>query len=361
MNLKIGIIGLPNAGKSTLFNALVGEQLAQVADFPFCTIEPNLATVPVPDNRLDALQKITGVPDKIPTTIEFLDVAGLIKGASHGEGLGNQFLGNIRNVQAVLHVVRCFQNSDLPPTPREDIEVINTELALADYQQTEKLIEKLTRQIKGDTKLIPLFELVNQINTHLATGVPLWQSPFIENPLFLELDQNLQFLTAKKVIYIANVDENSLINDNKYADIVTKVAKSEFSEVIEICADLEQGMHSLTPEEQIEYLKISGIEETGLSKVILSSYHLLGLASFFTFNENEVRAWTIQKGWTAPRAAGQIHTDFEKGFIRAEVAGYQDFVSHKSWGALKRVGVSRSEGRQYIVQDGDIIQFRFNV
>jgi GTP-binding protein YchF len=361
VSLKIGIVGLPNVGKSTLFNALVGEQLAQVANFPFCTIEPNLAIVPLPDERLDQLAAVTGVPEKIPATIEFLDVAGLIKGASHGEGLGNQFLGNIRNVQAILHVVRCFESDQEPPSPTDDIGIINTELALADYQQTEKLIEKLSRQIKGDANLKPQYDLAIEIKDHLSEGVPLWKFSHQNNPIFEELNRNLQFLTAKKVIYIANVAEDGLTQRNEYASAVEEIALAEDAEAITICADLEQGMHALSPEEQKEYLDISGISQTGLDKVIRSSYRLLGLISFFTFNAKEARAWTIKEGWTAPMAAGQIHTDFETGFIRAEVSSFSDFVEYGGWAALKSAGVSRSEGRNYHVKDGEVILFRFNV
>jgi GTP-binding protein YchF len=366
MNLEIGIIGLPNVGKSTLFNALVGEQQAQVANFPFCTIEPNVAVVPVPDKRLDKLAEVVGVSKKIPATIRFVDVAGLIKGASQGEGLGNQFLGNIRNVHAILHVVRCFDDPNVlhisdKPNPRSEIEIIKTELALADLHQLDKKIEKLTRQIKGDSKLIPLLEMAQAVRGHLATGKPLREFQELTSPLFTDLNKELMLLSAKKTIYIANVGEEDLTMGNPYLTAVEETASLEGAQVISICADLEQGMASFSESEREEYLEISGISGSSLSKVISASYALLGLISYFTFNESEARAWTIQKGWKAPRAAGEIHTDFEHGFIRAEVASFDKFIERGSWAALKKSGESRSEGSGYVVEDGDVILFRFNV
>ena len=365
MSLKIGIIGLPNVGKSTLFNALVGEQLAQVANFPFCTIEPNIAIVPVPDKRLFKLAETVGVDTVIPATIEFVDVAGLIEGASHGEGLGNQFLGNIRTVDALLHVVRCFENPNVVhirdlPDPVADIEIIHTELALADFQQIAKMIEKLVRQIKGDIKLKPQLDMAEAIKEFVGQGKPLWLYPDKDSPTFRELNQSAQFLTAKRMIYIANVDEESLPDGNKYSAAVDAYARNLGAQSITICAELEHGMATLSREEQQEYLALSGITDTSLDKVITASYQLLDLISFFTFNQNEARAWTIKQGWTAPKAAGQIHTDFETGFIRAEVASFEEFIQHGSWAALKAVGHSRSEGRNYRVQDGEVVLFRVN-
>ena len=366
MNLKIGIIGLPNVGKSTTFNALVKEQNAQVANYPFCTIEPNIAIVPVPDPRLNHLAEIIGVDRVIHATIEFVDVAGLVKGASKGEGLGNQFLGNIRNVDAVLHVVRCFEDQNVihiseHPNPKEDIEIINTELSLADYQQIDKRLEKLSRQVKGDKNLQPLLDMAIMVKDYLAEGKPLWLFQNKEDAAFQELNKELQFLTAKPVIYLANLDEESINQGNSYFEAAQGIASKQKAQIIKICAELEAELTSLSQEEQTEYLSMAGIAQSGLDQVIRAGYEILNLISFFTFNEDEARSWTIEKGWTAPQAAGQIHTDFEKGFIRAEIADYETFIQFGSWAALKSAGKSRLEGRNYIVKDGEVILFRFNV
>jgi GTP-binding protein YchF len=366
MNLKIGIIGLPNVGKSTTFNALVKEQNAQVANYPFCTIEPNIAVVPVPDPRLDRLAEIVGVARVIHATIEFVDVAGLVKGASQGEGLGNQFLGNIRNVDAVLHVVRCFDDPNVAhvserPDPKEDIEVINTELSLADHQQIEKRIEKLSRQVKGDKKLQPVLDMAILVKEYLAEGNPLWAFPHRNESVFQEINNELQFLTAKRVIYLANLNEEAIENGNQYYRAAQDVAINQNAQIIKICAELEQEMISLSLSDQKEYLSMAGITQSGLDQVIRASYDILNLISFFTFNEDEARSWTIVDGWTAPMAAGQIHTDFEKGFIRAEIASIDTFSEYGSWGTLRNAGKSRLEGRNYVVKDGEVILFRFNV
>lgn len=366
MSLRIGIVGLPNVGKSTTFNALTKEQNAQVANYPFCTIQPNRAVVVVPDQRVEALAAIVQVPQAIPATVDFVDVAGLVKGASQGEGLGNQFLGNIRDVDAILHVVRCFDDPNVihisaQPAPRDDIEIINTELALADLQQLERKIEKLERQVKGDAKLQPLFKMALSVQDYLATGRPLWAYDQRENDVFKELNHELRFLTAKPVIYAANVDEDGLSESNIYVDEARAIAGEQGAEIITLYARLEEEMAGLTDEERAEYLALSGVEESGLEQIIRKSYQLLGLISYFTFNDNEVRAWTIHQGWTAPQAAGVIHTDFERGFIRAEVIPFALFEQHKSWTAVKAAGLLRVEGRDYVVQDGDVIFFRFNV
>jgi GTP-binding protein YchF len=366
MGLRIGIIGLPNVGKSTTFNALVQEQQAQVANYPFCTIEPNKAIVPVPDPRVERLADLVKVERVIHATIEFVDVAGLVKGASQGEGLGNQFLGNIRDVDAILHIVRCFEDSNVVhvsarPSPVEDIEVINTELALADYQQLEKRIEKLERQVKGDKGLGPVLEMANTLLDTLAAGTPLWDHPAKDSPAFIALNSEMRFLTAKPVIYLGNVAEEDLTNESEIVAQARQYAAGHSVEFLTLCSKLEEDIIEFSESEREEYLEISGIEARGLDRIIRASYDLLGLISYFSFNDQEVRAWTIKQGWTAPQAAGQIHTDFETGFIKADVAAFDIFEQHESWAGLKAAGLLRSEGREYIVQDGDVIYFRFNV
>jgi GTP-binding protein YchF len=366
MSLSIGIVGLPNVGKSTTFNALIKEQNAQVANYPFCTIEPNKAIVPLPDERIYKLADLVKVENIINATIQFVDLAGLVKGASKGEGLGNQFLGNIRDVDAILHVVRCFDDPNVvhvstQPDPKEDIEIINTELALADLEQLERKITKLTSQVKGDKKIQPLLDFSVELREYLATGQPLWANPNRESEKFKILNMEMRFLTAKPVIYAANVDEDGLLLDNDYVAAARSVAQKQNTKIIKLCSKLEEELSLLSEEERREYLKLSEITESGLEQVIRQGYELLGLISYFTFNDREVRAWTIQKGCTAPQAAGKIHTDFERGFIRADVADFATFEQYGSWAALKTAGLLRSEGRNYIVQDGDVIYFRFNV
>lgn len=366
MSLRIGIVGLPNVGKSTLFNALTREQNAQAENYPFCTIEPNKAVVPVPDVRLHTLQQIVGVPQAISATVDFVDVAGLVKGASQGEGLGNQFLGNIRDVDAILHVVRCFDDENVVhvnanPDPADDIEVINTELALADLQQLERRLEKLEREVKGDKKLQPMYDMALAVQEYISAGQPLWAYDKRDDNAFIQLNQEMRFLTAKPVIYAANVDEDSLHEDNAYVTSARKIAQEQGAELIKVCASLEQEMASMSDDERDEYLELYDIQDSGLEQLIQKSYALLGLISYFTFNENEVRAWTIQEGWSAPQAAGVIHTDFERGFIRAEVIPYVTFAEYKDRTTVKSNGLMQVEGQDYIVNDGDVIQFRFNV
>jgi ribosome-binding ATPase len=366
MSLKIGIVGLPNVGKSTTFNALTKEQNAQVANYPFCTIQPNQAIVPVPDPRVEKLAELVQVERAIHATIEFVDVAGLVKGASQGEGLGNQFLGNIRDVDAIIHVVRCFDDPNVvhisaQPDPRADIEIISTELALADLQQIERKIEKLERQVKGDPALQPSMDMAHVLQDYLGTGQPLWAYPQRNDHTFRALNDEMRFLTAKPVIYAANVDEDSLAEGNAYLAAARAVADEQDAALVTLCARLEEEMAGLTDAERHEYLALSGVTESGLEQIIRKGYETLGLISYYSFNEEEVRAWTIHAGWTAPQAAGVIHTDFERGFIRAEVVPFEVFVEHGSWAAVKAAGVLRSEGRDYVVQDGDVIYFRFNV
>lgn len=366
MSLKIGIVGLPNVGKSTLFNALTQEQNAEAANYPFCTIEPNIAIVAVPDTRVDTLGELVNVSNIIHATIEFVDVAGLVEGASNNEGMGNRFLGNIRNVDAILHVVRCFDDPNVvhvraQPDPELDIEIINTELALADMQQLENKIEKLERQVKGDSDLRPVLAMAEDLVTYLSDGKTLWEYPQRNEEAFIVLNNELRFLSAKPIIYVANVDEDHLASDNDYVQQVRSIAQAQNMDVIKLCAKLEAEIVGLDDTERDEYLDLLGIDKIGLDRVLQTSYQTLGLISYFSFNESEVRAWTIEDGWTAPKAAGVIHTDFEKGFIRAEVIPFNIFEQHGSRSAIKDAGLMQVEGKDYVVNDGDVIQFRFNV
>lgn len=366
MSLNIGIVGLPNVGKSSLFNALCKEQHAQVASYPFCTIQPNRAIVPIPDQRLDKLVELVKVPRKVPAAIEFVDIAGLVKGASHGEGLGNQFLANIRDTHAILHIVRCFEDENVSHVsgvinPREDIEIIQLELTLADLQQVERKIERLSGALKGDKKLVPLMETAQALREHLAEGKIAGTFPQRESEPFLALQQELRLLTAKPLIYVANVDEDSLTKPSNLVLTVRQIAAEQHVECLTICAKLEQDLAGLSEEERQEYLQLAGVEESGLEQVIHKSYQLLGLISFYTMNEEEVRCWTIPRGTPAPKAAGVIHTDFERGFIRAEVIPYETFVAYGSSHAVRAAGQMRIEGKEYLIQDGDIVYVRFNV
>ncbi|MFN2116397.1 MAG: redox-regulated ATPase YchF [Candidatus Promineifilaceae bacterium] len=366
MSLSIGIIGLPNVGKSTTLNALTRAQNAEVANYPFCTIQPNKAIVAVPDARLDKLHELAGVPDKIYATIEFADIAGLVKGASQGEGLGNQFLGNIRDADAIVHVVRCFEDPNVvhvnpQPKPREDIEVVNLELILADLQQIEGKMERLESQVKGDRKTYgPIMELANSLKDYLGSGRPIATYPD-QDLVFKNFNKEMRFLTAKPVIFAVNVDEESLTNGSACIEEVRQVAGEQNAEVIVLSAEMEAELIGLSDEERQEYLDLVGVEESGLHQLIRKSYNLLDLISYFTMNQKEVRAWTIHQGWTAPRAAGVIHTDFERGFIRAEVVDFETFARYGGTVEARAVGQLRVEGKEYVVQDGDVIYFRFNV
>mgnify|MGYP001822686530 CR=1 FL=1 len=367
MALSIGIMGLPNVGKSTVFNALTAAQNAEVANYPFCTIQPNKAIVPVPDARLDKLHQLVGVPEKIYATIEFVDIAGLVKGASKGEGLGNQFLGNIRDADALVHVIRCFDDPNVVHVsgqlePRVDMEIVAMELILADLQQLDNKIERLKRQIKGDKKIYgPMLDLALILKDHLEREEPIKAYPDKNSEVFVNFNKEMRFLTAKPVIYLANVDEMALSKGNDCLTEVRAVAAEEGAEVITICASLEQELVDLPEEEKQEYLLLSGVAKNGLDQLIGKSYRLLNLISYFTMNENEVRSWTIPDGWTAPQAAGVIHTDFQKGFIRAEVISYEAFVRHGSITAARSTGALRIEGKDYVVKDGEVIYFRFNL
>jgi len=366
MALGIGIVGLPNVGKSTTFNALTKAQNAEAANYPFCTIEPNKAIVTVPDPRVDKLAELIRPEKIICATVEFIDIAGLVKGASQGEGLGNQFLANIRETAAIVHVVRCFDDENVVhvsarPDPRSDIEVINTELMLADLQQLERKLDKLSREVKGDKRLVAVQEVAQALQDLLGRGIPVAAYPDRENEAFKALNREMRFLTGKKVIYVANVDENHLATDNEYVREVRQIAEEHNAEFVKLCAKLEQDMAGLSDEDRLEFLESMDIHETGLEQVIHKGYRALGLISFFTAGPKEVRAWTVRHGAKAPEAAGVIHTDFERGFIRAEVIPYDTYIRLGSEAAAKSAGEMRVEGRDYTVQDGDVMHFRFNV
>jgi len=365
MALSIGIVGLPNVGKSTVFNALVKEQHAAAENYPFCTIEPNRAIVPVPDWRVDKLVELVKVPRAIHTTIEFVDIAGLVRGASKGEGLGNQFLGHIRDTAAIVHVVRCFDDPNVVhisefPDPRSDIEIVNTELIMADLQQLERKIERLSTQIKGDKNALPLLEMARKLEDHLASAQPAATFLQRDAEAFRILNHDMRFLTGKPVIYAANVDEEGLTEDNDYVREVRQVAAEAGAEVVKVCAQLEADMVGMSDEERREYLELAGAVESGLEQTIRKGYRILELISFFTMNEEQVRAWTVHQGSVAPQAAGVIHTDFERGFIKAEVVPFDTFVKHGSWAMTKTAGEMRIEGKESQVQAGDVILFRFN-
>ena len=366
MGLKIGIIGLPNVGKSTVFNALTGAQNAEVANYPFCTIQPNRAIVPLRDPRLEKLQALAGVPNIIYATIEFVDIAGLVKGASKGEGLGNQFLGNIRDVDAIVHVVRGFDDPNVVHVtgkinPQEDIDTINLELVIADLEQLERKIDRLISEVKGDKKLIPVMALAQSLKSHLEAGLPVSGYPESDSGNLKALVHELRFLTAKPVIYAANVDEAGLAEEKPLTRAVKEIAAKHNAGFLILCAKLEQELVDMSAEDRAEFLQLAGVEESSLNQVVRKGFAALKLISFFTKNENEVRAWNIPDGTTAPKAAGEIHTDFERGFIRAEVVSFETFKEHGSDAALKTAGLLRSEGKEYLVQDGDVILFRFNI
>lgn len=363
--MKLGIVGLPNVGKSTLFNAITSAG-AESANYPFCTIEPNIGVVEVPDKRLDFLAKMSNSGKTVPAVIEFFDIAGLVKGASKGEGLGNKFLSHIREVESVVHVVRCFDDENVihvesTVDPKRDIEIIELELVLADLEVMSKRLERLTKVSKNDKSLQPELELVQRIVNELENEK---QARFLD---YTEEEQKLlrtfNLITAKPVLYVANVDENYLADpsSNKYVDEVKKHAAKDNSEVIIVCGKIEEEISVLEDEEKKEFLQEMGLEESGLDKLIRSSYHLLGLISFFTTGPMESRAWTIVKGTKAPQAAGKIHSDIERGFIRAEVTSYKDIIEYSTMQAVKEKGLMRLEGKEYIMDDGDIVLFRFNV
>ena len=364
MALSCGIVGLPNVGKSTLFNALTSAGI-EASNYPFCTIEPNVGIVPVPDARLKSLEGIFKPKSLLPTTVEFVDIAGLVKGASQGEGLGNQFLGHIKQVQAILHIVRCFEDENIVHVsggvdPLSDIDVIQTELCLADLDTVEKALDRSAKQAKaGKKEFIAKVDVLTLVKDALGQGKPVRNLGLSADQL--KEIQDLQLLTQKPVLYVCNVSENELHEKNAYVRKVEEFATSEGAKTIQISARVESEIAELGEEERTAFLQDLGLEESGLNRMIRASYELLGLITYFTAGEKECRAWTIRRGTKAPQAAGEIHSDFERGFICAEIYAIADLIANGSEAAVKSKGLMRTEGKEYVFQDGDVANFRFNV
>ncbi len=368
MSLSIGIVGLPNVGKSTLFNALTSAQNAEAANYPFCTIEPNKATVAVPDARLAALAALVKPQRIVHATVDFIDIAGLVRGASKGEGLGNQFLGNIRESAAILHVVRCFEDDNVTHVegktdPLRDVDIIETELLLADIQSVTRRLERIGKMGKGDKAMQALHAEVASLLAFMNEGNPASRFDAPDSDLFRQHFREMGLITAKKVLYCANIDEKSLAEGgrNAHAEALRKLAAERGAGFVTICAKIEEELLDLEGEDLAEMFASYSIGESGLAAVIGAGYEALGLLSYFTAGEKEVKAWTIHKGDKAPQAAGVIHTDFEKGFIRAEVIAYDDYIALGSEAAARAAGVLRTEGKEYVVKDGDVVHFLFNV
>ncbi|BAB72680.1 redox-regulated ATPase YchF [Anabaena sp. FACHB-709] len=362
--LRAGIVGLPNVGKSTLFNAVVANAKAEAANFPFCTIEPNVGVVAVPDERLNVLSQISGSAQIIPARVEFVDIAGLVKGASQGEGLGNQFLSHIREVDAIVHVVRCFENDDIihvagSVDPARDIEIISIELGLSDLAQIERRIERTRKQARTSKDAQFEVTVLEKLAAALNEGKSVRQISLTEEEA--EIIKGLGLLTNKPIIYAANVSEEELATGNEFVERVRQVAAQENAQVVVVSAQVEAELVELPEEDKADFLESLGVKEGGLKSLIRATYELLGLRTYFTSGPKETRAWTINAGMSAPQAAGVIHSDFERGFIRAETVAYNDLVANGSLSAAKEKGLVRSEGKEYIVQEGDVMLFRFNV